>query len=532
MNKKMREPIYFLRHGETTANEQNILSGNIDVPLTELGMQQAKEAGQIIRKEGIKFDEVHVSTLNRTKTTAVLALRECNQEDIPFIEDSRLVERDFGAFTGHNKNILKKTYGYNFYEKNLHSSSERPVSAEGLIELYERVDRYYRHVLIPRAESGKSILVVCHKYVLEMFALNIARISPEVYFDFRLPNAMPMSEEELKTYIKKESRILKEIGDRIIYHSSWIIFAGLILGFFAKICLEIPLNHSVFLLSLCLLLAISTFFVMLSLNTNRIVRSFRIVQRDLLPWYLKFIIAGCLFILIESDIISILAMLFLMPPALTVPVLSSLWGGRLYPAIEKTILLSCLAPFFMCGVLLFSASSFGALFIPFITILITSMILPAFLAQQIRMRKPIETGKFVEHWRWLGVLAVVVLAFVGTYYFTQADMIDLFLNRSKESLIFIEQGIEVFIAFAFVKIFALIASRLDRKDRPYITDLYVTHSTPNIFLWISLIALQPNMMFIGFWGCIFFFSGILIDELYLISTYKTVPATTLFPPDN
>ena len=76
----MKGSIYFIRHGETHANEQNYLAGGIDVPLSDLGKRQAKEAGQMILKKGLKFDEVHTSDLIRTKITASIALTQI----IPF----------------------------------------------------------------------------------------------------------------------------------------------------------------------------------------------------------------------------------------------------------------------------------------------------------------------------------------------------------------------------------------------------------------------------------------------------------------
>ena len=78
----MKGSIYFLRHGETHANEQNYLAGIVDVPLSDLGERQAKEAGRIILRKGLKFDEVHTSNLVRTKATALIALKESGQEDL------------------------------------------------------------------------------------------------------------------------------------------------------------------------------------------------------------------------------------------------------------------------------------------------------------------------------------------------------------------------------------------------------------------------------------------------------------------
>ena len=63
-----------MRHGESTANEINVIAGHIDVDLTDMGEAQAREAGKRILKSGLQFDEVHVSPLKRSWKTAQIAL--------------------------------------------------------------------------------------------------------------------------------------------------------------------------------------------------------------------------------------------------------------------------------------------------------------------------------------------------------------------------------------------------------------------------------------------------------------------------
>ena len=62
--------IYFVRHGETVWNVENKICGVTDVPLTELGHQQAIETGYKILKEGIKADLILYSPLMRAAETA------------------------------------------------------------------------------------------------------------------------------------------------------------------------------------------------------------------------------------------------------------------------------------------------------------------------------------------------------------------------------------------------------------------------------------------------------------------------------
>ena len=518
----MKGSIYFIRHGETHANEQNYLAGGIDVPLSDLGKRQAKEAGRMILKKGLKFDEVHTSDLTRTKITALIALRESGQENIPFIESPEVRERDFGIFAKMNKNLLKKSFGYRVYERKLHSPLEFPDSGETFNNMYRRVRKYYYEILLPKVNSGKSILVVCHKYIIEMFALILAELKVDDYFDFRLPNAKPMSEKDLVGYIKSESKLLKEVSDRLTYHSSWIIIAAALFGILAKVAIGLPLNSFAFLIITSILLGVSTFFITLGLNTNSIINSFNLKRRFLFLWCLKFALAGSLFLLMKDNVTSNLAMLFLMPPAFTAPILSLLWGGSLYLAIEKTFLLSLLSPLVIAGLLCFGDISFYTLFMPFLAVMVISMIVPTCIAQSIRIRKPVESSKFAEHWKWLGILSIILVSFISTYRFTPANIFDLILGNLENSTLFLTQGITVCSMLLLIKIFAYSASKFSKKDAPQTTDIYITHSTPNIFLWINCISFQADIVYIGFWASIAFFVGILLDEIYFVHKFNGI----------
>lgn len=64
----LRAPFYFLRHGESTANRDEVVAGQIDVPLTELGLDQAEAAAALM--EGLALGSIYASTLGRAIATA------------------------------------------------------------------------------------------------------------------------------------------------------------------------------------------------------------------------------------------------------------------------------------------------------------------------------------------------------------------------------------------------------------------------------------------------------------------------------
>lgn len=55
--------LYIARHGETTWNAQNKVSGRTDVPLTEKGMEQARRLAE--RMSGLPIDVIFASPLQR-----------------------------------------------------------------------------------------------------------------------------------------------------------------------------------------------------------------------------------------------------------------------------------------------------------------------------------------------------------------------------------------------------------------------------------------------------------------------------------
>ena len=90
--------IYLMRHGKTVANEQGLVQGWSDSPLTEEGIAGVIKSAQRFADAGIKFDAAFCSTSPRTKTTAQLVLQTTNQPDLRIQEIEDLREYNFGSF--------------------------------------------------------------------------------------------------------------------------------------------------------------------------------------------------------------------------------------------------------------------------------------------------------------------------------------------------------------------------------------------------------------------------------------------------
>ena len=103
--------IVLLRHGESTWNQENRFTGWTDVDLSKKGVQEAQEAGQLLKKEGFIFDIAYTSVLKRAIRTLWFALDEMDLMWIPVYNSWRLNERHYGALQGLNKSETAAKYG-------------------------------------------------------------------------------------------------------------------------------------------------------------------------------------------------------------------------------------------------------------------------------------------------------------------------------------------------------------------------------------------------------------------------------------
>src|SRR6266702_1620195 len=95
--------LVLLRHGQSTWNLENLFTGWHDVPLSERGVEEAREAGRQLTQAGLQPDIVHTSVLVRAIQTADIALGEMGRTWIPVRRSWRLNERHYGALQGLNK---------------------------------------------------------------------------------------------------------------------------------------------------------------------------------------------------------------------------------------------------------------------------------------------------------------------------------------------------------------------------------------------------------------------------------------------
>jgi 2,3-bisphosphoglycerate-dependent phosphoglycerate mutase len=180
-----------LRHGESLWNEENRFTGWVDVPLTDLGREQARKAGQSIKKEGIQFQVAYTSVLDRAIETLGIVMTEIGQT-LPVIKDSALNERMYGDLQGLNKEDTAKKYGSEQVHIWRRSYDVRPPNGESLEDTQKRTIPFFVNCIMTDINEGKNVLVVAHGNSLRSIVMYLDNLSKEQVLSLELPTGLPV----------------------------------------------------------------------------------------------------------------------------------------------------------------------------------------------------------------------------------------------------------------------------------------------------------------------------------------------------
>lgn len=97
--------IIVVRHGETEWNKKKIFQGQLDSPLSELGLKQAGAVAATLQEEPLEF--IYSSDLGRAIQTADII---AEPHGITVLPEARLRERHLGIFQGLDKEGVGERY--------------------------------------------------------------------------------------------------------------------------------------------------------------------------------------------------------------------------------------------------------------------------------------------------------------------------------------------------------------------------------------------------------------------------------------
>ena len=208
--------LVLLRHGESTWNKENRFTGWTDVGLTEKGVEEAKEAGKILKKEDYDFDIIFTSVLKRATRTTEIVMKELGL-DVPVKYSWRLNERHYGALQGLNKSEMAAKFGEEQVLKWRRSYDIRPPElakedkrysgndpkyknlkkteiplTESLKDCVARVLPYWKKEIVQELKKGKKVLVSASGNSLRALVKIIDNISGEEIVSFNIPTGVPL----------------------------------------------------------------------------------------------------------------------------------------------------------------------------------------------------------------------------------------------------------------------------------------------------------------------------------------------------
>lgn len=209
--------LVLIRHGQSVWNLENRFTGWTDVDLSQNGLEEARQAGRILKKNGYKFDMAFTSVLKRAIRTLHIVLDEMDLMWLPVFKSWRLNERHYGALQGLNKAETAAKYG----EEQVHiwrrSVDVRPPElettdsryeaadpryselkegefprTENLEDTEERVLKYWHDYIAPAIKDNKKIIISAHGNTIRALVRYLDDIPSDGIVSLNIPTGIPL----------------------------------------------------------------------------------------------------------------------------------------------------------------------------------------------------------------------------------------------------------------------------------------------------------------------------------------------------
>jgi len=209
--------LVLLRHGQSQWNLDNRFTGWVDVPLSELGVQEAKAAGKLLRDEGFRFDIAYTSVLKRAIKTLWIVLEELDQMWIPVVRTWRVNERMYGGLQGLNKAETVAKHGedkvkiwrrsYDVPPPPLDEASEywpgndpryaklaknEIPKTECLKDTVNRFLPFWESDIAPAIRRGERVVIAAHGNSLRALVKHLDGVSDADIVELNIPTGIPL----------------------------------------------------------------------------------------------------------------------------------------------------------------------------------------------------------------------------------------------------------------------------------------------------------------------------------------------------
>jgi 2,3-bisphosphoglycerate-dependent phosphoglycerate mutase len=208
--------LILVRHGESLWNLENKFTGWTDVDLSEKGIKEAREAGQLLKKSHLRFQVSYTSVLRRAIATQFYLASEAGLLWIPNQQSWRLNERHYGALQGLNKAETAAKYGDEqvkiwrrsfdiapplldkkdtrhpaFEEKYNYLDPNSLPLGESLQQTILRVLPFWQDTIVPSLMHGNTVLVTAHGNSLRALVKHIEKINDQDIVNLEIPTGLP-----------------------------------------------------------------------------------------------------------------------------------------------------------------------------------------------------------------------------------------------------------------------------------------------------------------------------------------------------
>jgi broad specificity phosphatase PhoE len=177
----MTTRIYLVRHGVTVVGDEDRFAGEIEVPLSDAGREQARALGARLASE--RLDAVYASPLGRALETARLVAASHGKEVVPRPE---LAEVSHGHWEGKTRGEVERLYPQEYSRWESDPFSFAPAGGETGLAVTARALPALLEIVASHPEG--RVLVVSHKATIRLLVCAVIGIDPRGYRD-RLESA-------------------------------------------------------------------------------------------------------------------------------------------------------------------------------------------------------------------------------------------------------------------------------------------------------------------------------------------------------
>ena len=209
--------LVLLRHGESHWNLANRFTGWTEVDLSDKGIREGIQSGQLLKEDKYTFDVAYTSVQIRAIRTLWLVMDEMDLQWIPVHRHWRLNERHYGALQGLNKAETAEKYGdeqvliwrrsydtpppaltrddkrYPGHDPRYKNLDPKDIPlAECLKDTVNRFLPYWLETIAPVIKSGKKVLICAHGNSLRALVKYLDDVSDDDIVSLNIPTGIPL----------------------------------------------------------------------------------------------------------------------------------------------------------------------------------------------------------------------------------------------------------------------------------------------------------------------------------------------------